>query len=216
MALVCMLHYIKGELAIKLDGIVVVEAGGIGYEINVPASSSAYLAKEGDMITLYLHMAVREDDVSLYGFSSNKELQFFKKLITINGVGAKAALSILSALPLSECIKAIAFEDVTAFTRANGIGKKIAQRIVLELKDKMKEFESMTGIDFTTGEVFDSNTDVISSVGTNNDYAKREEAISALMALGYSRSEAAGAISKVKEQDLSAEDYIKKALKELF
>lgn len=192
-----------------------VEAMGLGYEINVPASSSAYLAKEGEPVTLYLHMAVREDDVSLYGFSSKEELKFFKKLITINGVGAKAGLSILSALPLSECIKAITFEDVTAFTRANGIGKKIAQRIVLEMKDKIKDLGMAAGVDFATGEILEDGAGIVPAV-QGSDYGQREEAISALMALGYSRGEAAGAISKVKEQGLSAEDYIKKALKELF
>ncbi|MBE6030438.1 MAG: Holliday junction branch migration protein RuvA [Clostridiales bacterium] len=198
-----MLHYIKGKLMMRIDGGVVVETGGIGFEINVPENSAVYLAQEGDNVSLFLNMIVREDDMSLYGFSEKEGLELFKKLITVNGVGAKAAMAILSVAPVSELRKAIVFEDADFLTRANGVGKKTAQRIVLELKDKIGD----AGIS--------SDMPVISDISSVSGDA-RGEAVSALIALGYSRAEAAGAVSAVAEQDLSSEDYIKRALKKLF
>ncbi|MDF3003461.1 MAG: ruvA, partial [Bacillota bacterium] len=132
-----MFHYIKGVAAMRFEGGIVIETGGIGYEIFVPDNSPVYLAESGQTVMVYTVMAVREDDVSLYGFHDKETLELFKKLITVNGVGAKAAMSILSIMPAGEIKKAIVFEDAAALTKANGIGKKIAQRITLELKDKM-------------------------------------------------------------------------------
>ncbi|MBQ9972467.1 MAG: Holliday junction branch migration protein RuvA [Firmicutes bacterium] len=198
-----MLHYIKGKLMMRIDGGVVIETGGIGFEINVPDNSAVYLAQEGDNVSLFLNMIVREDDMSLYGFTEKEGLELFKKLITVNGVGAKAAMAILSVAPVSELRKAIVFEDADFLTRANGVGKKTAQRIVLELKDKIGD----TAIS--------SDMPVISDISSASGDA-RGEAVSALIALGYSREEAAGAVSAVTDQDLSSEDYIKRALKKLF
>ena len=142
-----MLHYIKGTLAMKMASEIVVEAGGLGYEITVPANSSVYLAHEGDQVTVYTAMMVREDDVSLYGFGDKNELDTFRKLITVSGVGAKAAIAILSAMPLHEVHQAIILEDAKSLTRANGIGKKTAERIVLELKDKIGALDSSEDIE---------------------------------------------------------------------
>lgn len=199
-----MLHYIKGKLALKIDGGVVVETSGIGYEINVPDNSSVYLASEGEDVTLYLSMIVREDDVSLYGFAEREGLALFKQLITVSGVGAKAAMAVLSIAPVSEVKRAIAFEDDAFITRANGVGKKTAQRIVLELKDKMGVIETSSGA---------AASDVIASVSASD---QRSEAVSALMALGYSKMEASSAIGSITDQDLTSEEYIKIALKKLF
>lgn len=200
-----MLHYIKGILAMKLDTGIVVEAGGLGYEISVPANSSVYLAKEGEEITVFTAMMVREDDISLYGFGEKAALDTFRKLITVSGVGAKAAIAILSAMPLSEVHQAIVLEDVKSLTRANGIGKKTAERIVLELKDKFGTIEDAAMPEgFSQVQTGQSGTD------------SRAEAASALMALGYSKGEAVNALASVKETDLTAEEYIKQALKKLF
>lgn len=201
-----MLHYIKGTLAIKSETGIVVEAGGLGYEISVPANSSVYLAKEGEEITVYTAMMVREDDVSLYGFGEKAALDTFRKLITVSGVGAKAAISILSAMPLHEVHQAITLEDAKSLTRANGIGKKTAERIVLELKDKFGTLE-----DASMPEGFSAPTETADSSGDN-----RTEAANALIALGYTRGEAINALSAVKEQDLTVEEYVKQALKRLF
>lgn len=199
-----MLHYIKGTLAMKQDNGIVVETGGIGYELTVASNSSVYLAKEGEKITVYTAMMVREDDISLYGFGQKEELDTFRKLITVSGVGAKAAISILSAMPLSQLHQAIILEDAKALTKANGVGKKTAERIVLELKDKFGQLE-----DVQVPEGFDTPVSEGASDG-------RSEAVSALIALGYSKGEAVNALAAVKETDLTAEEYIKQALKRLF
>lgn len=201
-----MLHYIKGILTMKLETQIVVEAGGLGYEITVPANSSVYLAKEGEEITVYTAMMVREDDVSLYGFGEKAALDTFRKLITVSGVGAKAAIAILSAMPLNEVHQSIILEDAKALTRANGIGKKTAERIVLELKDKFGSLEDAAmpqGFE-TSGAVDPAGND------------SRTEAVNALIALGYTKGEAVNAMAAVKGTDLTVEEYIKQALKRLF
>ena len=199
-----MLHYIKGTLAIKMASEIVVEAGGLGYEITVPANSSVYLAHEGDQVTVYTAMMVREDDVSLYGFGDKNELDTFRKLITVSGVGAKAAIAILSAMPLHEVHQAIVLEDAKSLTRANGIGKKTAERIVLELKDKFGSIETAAipqGVE-------------VKAVSAESD--ARTEAVNALIALGYTKGEAVNVLATVQETDLTVEEYIKQALKRLF
>lgn len=201
-----MIGFIRGILAEKSNGYIIVDVGGIGYEIFVPANSGAYMAAEGSEIMVYTSMIVREDDVSLYGFSRKGELDAFKKLITVSGVGAKAAISILSAFTLEQLQQAIVFEDAKTLTKANGIGKKSAERIVLELKDKF----SAEGHD---GSMHTSETLMTSDGGAATG---RAEAVSALIELGYSRGEATSALASIKETDLSAEEYIRLALKNLF
>ncbi|MBN7772662.1 Holliday junction branch migration protein RuvA [Clostridium aminobutyricum] len=196
-----MLHFIKGKLAMHFTGGVVIETGGLGYEVYVPDNSSVYLTKEGDAIMVYTAMIVREDDISIYGFADKESLGLFRKLMTVNGVGAKAALSILSALPAGELQKAIIYEDAAALTKANGIGKKIAQRIVLELKDKLDVAGTVTGS--------------AAEVQTVGSVSEKGEAVNALMALGYSKGEAVEALAGVPENDLKVEEYIKRALKRL-
>ncbi|MCQ2553655.1 MAG: Holliday junction branch migration protein RuvA, partial [Clostridia bacterium] len=132
-----MIHYIKGMITEAALGKVVIENGNIGYEVNVPDNSISILANQNEIVTLYTAMIVREDDISLYGFTDTQSLAMFNTLMTVSGVGAKGALAILSALDVRSLKQAIMFEDVAAITKANGIGKKIAQRIVLELKDKV-------------------------------------------------------------------------------
>ena len=199
-----MIGFVKGTLAEKGAGYVIIEAGGIGYEIFVPANSAAYLSCEGDEVKVYTMMSVREDDVSLYGFSRRGELDAFKKLISVNGVGAKAGISILSAFTLEQLQEAIAFEDAKALTKANGVGKKIAERIVLELKDK-----------FAASVESGMESAVISDGEQPAAGGGRAEAVAALISLGYTRGEATSALAHIKDNDLSAEDYIKAALKNL-
>ncbi len=199
-----MIGFLRGILAEKGDGYLVVDVNGVGYLVYVPSNTSAYLKSEGEEVTVHTTMIVREDDVSLYGFSGKGELDAFKKLITVSGVGAKAGISILSSFTLEQLRQAIAFEDAKSLQKANGIGKKSAERIVLELKDK---FAADAGIDPTA------------QGATSQDAAQiggRAEAVNALMALGYSRGEAMNALSNVAEQDLTTEEYVKRALKNLF
>lgn len=201
-----MFHFIKGTLAMIIPGGVVIENGGIGYEVHVPENSAVYLAKEGEQVMVYTAFIVREDDVSIYGFADRESLKLFRMLMTVNGVGAKAALSILSSFSANELQKAIIFEDVTSLTKANGIGKKTAQRIVLELKDKVDATEAIS-----------SGTDTKSAVSMADVKTEgKAEAVNALIALGYSKGEAVEALAGIAETDLTTEEYIKKALKRLF
>ncbi len=196
-----MFNYIRGILAAKFDSGVVIDVGGVGFEIYTPDNSSLYLAKVGDEVTAFTVMTVREDDISLYGFGDKDSLNMFKKLTTVSGVGAKAGLAVLSAMPLSDIKQAIVFEDAVSLTRANGIGKKIAQRIVLELKDKLGAIEVQEG---TVSSLEVLNTD------------DKAEAVNALIALGYSKGEAINSLAGITDDGLSTEEYIKKALKKLF
>jgi len=197
-----MLHYIKGLITMHIPGGVVIENNGIGYELSVPENSSIYLSKEGTSVLAYTAMIVREDDISLYGFGDKESLNMFHKLMTISGVGAKAGLSVLSSMPLDEIKKAILFEDADTLTKANGIGKKTAQRIVLELKDKIGTLPG-----------FDAGKDLIGAAET---FDEKTEAANGLISLGYSKGEALMALSKIQDTDLTTEEYIKQALKRLF
>ncbi len=198
-----MIHYIKGTLEIKLPESVVIETGGVGFKISVPSNSRLYMTQEGTEISVFTYMNVREDDISLYGFDDEEGIMLFEKLITVNGVGSKAAMAILSAMPSGEVRKAIMYEDADMLTRANGIGKKTAQRIVLDLKDKVG-----TGADLTVPTGMEGASPAAAS-------DNKGEALDALIALGYARAEAAEALVGIKEQDLSVEEYIKLALKRI-
>ncbi len=194
-----MINYIKGSLEIKDDNFIVVETGGIGYTIYVPTNSKFYLNDIGDIVKVYTYMSVKEDDISLFGFENYGAIDVFRKLISVNGVGAKAGISICSALSVEDIKKAIVFEDATMLTKANGIGKKIAQRIVLDLKDKFENPEFTNDSSATVEDVKNSNA--------------KQEALNALMELGYTKVEAMEALAKITDEDLSVEAYIKKALR---
>ncbi|MGI6733002.1 MAG: Holliday junction branch migration protein RuvA [Anaerovoracaceae bacterium] len=194
-----MIHYLRGTVTMVFDGGIVLETGGVGYKVFVPDNSPLYAAGGKDEITVYTVMIVREDDMSLYGFHDSASLDLFQLLRTVNGVGAKAALSILSAIPVDQIKKAIVFDDAKTLTRANGIGKKTAQRIVLELKDKIG---SLTGLEQLSELAEQAAAD-----------SGRTEAVNALIELGYSRSEAVSAVGAVEGEDLTTEEYIRLALR---
>lgn len=197
-----MIHYIKGTLMMKLEDRVVIETGGVGFEIFVPGNSRIYMVTEGQEAEAYIHMQVTQDDISLYGFSDQRSLDLFKKLIRVSSVGSKVALALLSAMPLEDVKKAIVFEDVTMLTRAKGVGKKTAQKIVLELKDKLEDVH---------GSFPGENLSVDALAEDDN----KSVAIDGLINLGYSRSEAMTALLGIKDEDLSVEEYIKLALKKM-
>lgn len=198
-----MIGFLRGILAEKGDGYIIVDVNGVGYVVNVPANTKAYLSPVGQEVMVHTMMIVREDDMSLFGFSGKGELDAFKKLISVNGVGPKAGISIMSAFTLDQLQQAIVFEDSKTLTKANGIGKKTAERIVLELKDKFSAPEG-------------SADEIGGDDALMPQPGGKAEAINALMALGYTRGEATSALAGVKEKDLSTEEYIKRALKNLF
>lgn len=198
-----MIRFIKGMFHPGLSGSVMIEtASGMGFEVHIPANSPLYKKLEGETVKVFTSMIVKEDDISLYGFSDKESLELFELLITVSGVGAKAGMSIMSALPPMELKRAIAAGDAKAISAANGVGKKTAERLILELKDKVGSFDE-DGVS--------ADSDVYIPVSD-----ERGEAVAALMALGYNRNEATGAVGKVKAEGLTCEDYIKHALKNLF
>ena len=209
-----MIRYIKGIYSMTFESSIIVEnASGIGFEIFIPAGSPLYRSGEGEEIMVYTSMAVKEDDISLYGFHNREALELFELLTTVNGIGAKAAMAILSVLSPEELRRAILFEDAKEISRANGVGKKTAERIILELKEKIGKLSGgMTDSGMPAELAGGASAGAGDGSGTDN----RVEAINALIALGYSKAEAFSAISQVPEEGLSCEDYIKKALKHLF
>jgi len=180
---------------------IVVEANGVGYRIYTPFSTLEKIGQVGETVKVFTHLHVREDAMTIYGFLTQEELGMFELLISVSGVGPKAALSLISTVSPSRFGLAVITGDANTIVKAQGIGKKIAQRIILELKDKIKKEQL---------ESFDSDTDT-SSIPAEGDSA-RSEAVSALMFLGYNHAEARKAVSSVYSEEMDVELIIKKAL----
>lgn len=195
-----MYDYIKGIYMGMHKEYVVVENSGIGYKISVSGSTISELPKKEEEILLYIEQMVREDFIGLYGFFSKEEREMFNLLLTINGVGAKAALSLLSISSVHNLKYAILIGDEKTLIRAPGVGKKIAQRIILELKDKLKGQE-VAGIIANNAEDISKDNNI-------------SEALQALLALGYTEREANKALEKVNKAE-TIENIIKEALKYL-
>ena len=201
-----MYAYIKGELAEKNIDHFVVEAGGIGYLIYVPAQSIDYLPDEGDQIKVYTYLYIREDAMVLYGFLTKDDLEIFKMLITVSGIGPKGGLGILSTLSADDLRFAILSGDSKTISKAPGIGAKTAQRVIIDLKDKMSLEEAFE-------KKLENNADGVQK--TLNSSIKND-AVLALSALGYSSAESLKAVSKVDiTDDMDVEDVLKLALKNM-
>lgn len=202
-----MISYIRGTLAEKNEDSAVVEAHGVGYQIFVPVPVLSELPPLGESVKIYTYFSVREDGMSLFGFLSRQDLAMFKQLIGINGIGPKSALGILSALRPDVLRMAVASGDAKTISRAPGVGPKTAQRIILDLKDKIRPEDVLAG----GLEESLAVPEEISGVGQAG-----KEAVEALTALGYSAAEAAGAVKKVKiTEEMTAEDILKGALRHL-
>ena len=200
-----MYEYIKGKyMGINKDYIII-ENNNIGYKIFTSGATMAEMPGINDEVMLYLEQIVREDFIGLYGFKDREELKMFKLLLSISGVGAKAALSLLSISRINNLKYAIIMEDDKHLCRAPGIGKKTAGRIILELKDKIKKEDIMSGVDIQEGFEDLQPTVNANTVG---------EALGALLALGYSEKEAETALKQV-DKTASLEDIIKDCLKVL-
>ena len=199
-----MYEYIKGiYIGINKDYIIV-ENNGIGYKIFTSGATMSSMPRNGEEVQLYLEQIVREDFLGLYGFDSREELEMFKLLLSINGVGAKAALSLLSISRINNLRYAIMMGDEKHLCKAPGIGKKTAGRIILELKDKIKK-EDISEVIEGSGEFEDLMPNNASNIA---------EALGALLALGYSEKEAEAALKKVDKTD-TLENIIKNCLKVL-
>ncbi len=199
-----MFSYIRGKLVEKTKEYVVIDVSSVGFKLYTSATSlSDSSVSKGDIVTFHTYMYIKEGIMDLYGFSTKEELALFELLITVSGVGAKGAVSILSVAPPSKLSLSIVSDDAATIKKASGIGPKTAQRICLELKDKIKNEA-----------IISSGTDAFVSTTSENGTA-RADAISALVVLGYTQQEAQRAVALVKEEYEDAESYIKHALKNL-
>ena len=194
-----MLAYIKGSLEEKTSTYVVIDVGGLGYKVYMSENAINKLGQIGETIKVHTYYQVREDDISIFGFITSEELKMFELLISVSGVGAKSALSILANISPSSFAFAIISDDVSKLVKIPGVGNKTAARIILELKDKLKTIQAI-----------DTNEeDAEIPVGDNG---KQTEAIAALQVLGYNRKEVEKALESINTNDLTVEDIIKKGL----
>ena len=198
-----MISYLKGELAGAGEGMAVVDVGGMGFRVFITDCDQADLPAVGEPVQLYTYLSVREDAIWLYGFLSEEDRQVFRQLLTVSGVGPKAALGILSALSANDLRFAVFSDDVKAISKAPGVGLKTAKKLILELKDRLKLEDAIPG-GGSMGE----------EAGVHAQDADVTEAVEALVTLGYSSSEALRAVKRVKmDGNMKTEDILGEALK---
>ena len=198
-----MISHLNGVLEHIDKNHIVVDVGNVGYHVNLPTSALARLPQVGKQVKLFTYLVVREDELSLYGFLSKEERSLFSLLLSVNGVGPKASLSILSAFPIDKLVAAITQGDVDLISTVPGIGKKTSQKLVIELKEKVAKAYAIKPSDMT--------------IGIAGDTPILSDAISALIALGYSPREARDTLLKsgIDFSSQSVEEIIKQALKSL-
>ena len=198
-----MFDYLSGTLAHIEDRLAVIDAGGVGFAVNTSLYTLSVL-KKGQSVTLYTHLSVKEDDLTLFGFASREERTLFRQLISVSGVGPKAALSILSSSSPSQLALSIITGDLKPLTAAPGVGKRIAQRVVLELKDKLAKEQ---------GDALEQYQAPAAGLAIPED--KGGEAAAALAVLGYHQSEINAALKDIDLSALSVEEVIKQALRRM-
>jgi Holliday junction DNA helicase RuvA len=194
---------LRGTLAEKQPPHVIVDVNGLGYELEVPMTTLYRLPSLGEPLTLHIHLVVREDAHLLYGFFEKRERELFRELIRLNGVGPKLALALMSGLEVDELVRCVQAQDTSVLVKVPGVGKKTAERLLVELKDRFKAWETVPGM----------ATLVVEPRGVNAVSSAENDAVSALISLGYKPQEASRAVSAVKEEGLSSEDMIRRALK---
>lgn len=195
-----MIRHITGKYLFYEKGSIVVETqGGIGFRIHVADTSPVLNAREGDVVQLYTYMQVKDDGMSLFGFNDRDALTLFEQLLTVNGVGPKAGLAIMSIGTVNQIKAFIMHKDGKSIAKAQGVGKKTAERVILELADKV------SAVPIQDAEIATESAVLFSD--------ERNNAVVALTTLGYSKAEAEEAIGHVPEDDLTIEEYIKKSLK---
>ena len=194
-----MLAYIKGILEIKNSNYIVIDVQGLGYKVIMSETAINKLPNIGEIVKVYTHYHVREDDISIFGFNTNEELRLFDLLISVSGVGAKSAINMLSNISPSEFAIAIINDDTSKLVKIPGIGAKSAARIVLELKDKLKKEEAII-------------TENIHNKVEKQQNDDTEEAVAALQVLGYQKKDIEKAMEKINIAGCTVEDIIKKSL----
>lgn len=197
-----MIRHLRGEYLYYESGAMIIDAGGIGFRVNISDTSSLLTAREGEEVSVYTYLQVKEDGMALYGFADTESLALFEQLITVKGVGPKAGLAIMSLGTPNQIKGVISGGDAASIAMAQGIGKKIAERVILELKDKVSALP-LEGADLSGGFT------PAAAAGSG----ERGEAVVALTTLGYSKKEAETAVASVTDDELTAEEYVRKSLK---
>ena len=208
-----MLAYIKGTIEMKMTGYVVIDVGGLGYKVFMSEVGIEKLGNIGETVKVHTYYKVREDDISIFGFNTLEELKMFELLISVSGVGAKTALTMLAVCEPSEFALAVISEDVKTLTQIPGIGAKSAQRIILELKDKITKEQQIEKINAQVNSKSKTKSETEDklqlAIENNNRVA---EAMAALQVLGYNKKEIEKAFAKLDKNELSTEELIKKGL----
>ena len=204
-----MLAYIKGTLEMKMTGYIVIDVGGLGYKVFMSDSGIEKLGNIGDTVKVHTYYKVREDDISIFGFKTLEELKMFELLISVSGVGAKTALGMLAVCEPTEFALAVITEDVKTLTQMPGIGAKSAQRIILELKDKIKKEQQIQELTKATGKISGAKTKLEEKIENEE---KIDEAIAALQVLGYNKREIEKAFDKLVKENMTTEELIRKGL----
>jgi Holliday junction DNA helicase RuvA len=198
---------LRGTLIEKQPPELLIEVGGVGYEIQMPMSCFYELPEIGQEAIIYTHFVVREDAQLLYGFNTVRERALFREVIKANGVGPKLGLGILSGMSATQFVACVEREDISTLVKLPGVGKKTAERLVVEMKDRLKGWGA--------GDLFTPATDAapVDSVGAMNADNAEEEAVSALLALGYKPTQASKVVSQVAKPDMTSEALIREALR---
>lgn len=204
-----MLAYIKGELAQKQIGYIVIDVGGLGYKVFMSETAIEDIGNIGEQIKVHTYYKVSEDDISIFGFKTQEELRLFELLISVSGIGAKTAIAMLGCIEPSQFAIAVISNDIDTLRKIPGVGPKSAQRIVLELKDKLKKEQQISEL---TNATLEQKNKVKKVIVADN---KVQEATDALQVLGYTRKDIENVLEEIDLQSLSVEDIIKKALREL-
>lgn len=199
-----MLAYIKGTIEAKAEEYIVIDVGGLGYKIFMSGISIQNIGEIGEQVKVHTYYRVREDDISIFGFITQEELKMFELLLTVSGVGAKVALAILANISVTDFAIAVINADVTKIVQVPGIGKKSAERIILELKDKLKKIQQEDKMVGTS-----ANIKIEKAIEQNNNI---QEAISALQVLGYNKKEIEKTFEKIEKENITTEDLIRKGL----
>lgn len=198
-----MIGRLTGVLIEKQPPHILLDVQGVGYELDAPMSTFYKLPVLGQTVTLHTHMVVREDAQLLYAFVEKRERELFRELIRLNGVGPKLALALMSGLEVDELIRAVQAQDTSALVRVPGVGKKTAERLLIELRDRFKAWEALPG-----------SFKPLSGEGASPAPASQSsDAVSALISLGYKPQEASRAVAAVEEDGMSSEELIRRALK---
>ena len=202
-----MIGRLRGTLAEKQPPHLILDVNGLGYELEVPMTTLYRLPPVGEPVTLHTHLVVREDAQLLYGFYEKRERELFRELIRLNGVGPKLALALMSGLDVDELVRCVQAQDTSALVKIPGVGKKTAERLLVELKDRFKAWE-------TTPSMFE-----LVATGPNGTKAgvpvnaAENDAVSALISLGYKPQEASRAVAAIDGKGLSSEELIRRSLK---